>query len=271
MTTSTGRKGWVGVDRRWLADPELEDGALRLMLWLESHSDEFLARMNIAKTAEALGTSRNRVKRLVGVLEELGLISTEQLPRQYGGTVTKFTLHLDAWSDGPRQTIDPATGGPDQTGAMVHGEARAVVHGAPPSYEYPQLIEEQLEDSSSAALACLDAVVVDAEIVDDFDRFITAYGNLLGSGKRKARECWDNSLKRGNDPAAIIAGLEAWVPYWRSPGASKAMYAQGFLNQDKWDTPPPPIAVEGGERTAARGMNALRSRASRILAEEAAR
>lgn len=246
MTTSTGRKGWVGVDRRWLAAPELEDGALRLMLWLESHSDEFLSRMNIKKTAESLGTSRNRVKRLVGVLEELGLVSTEQLPRQYGGTVTKFTLHLDAWSDGPKQTT-----------AVVHGEARAVVQTAPPSYEHLQLIEEQKEDSSGAALACFDR----GESVDGFDRFVKAYGSMLGTGRRKARDCWDKSIKRGNDPDAIIAGLENWMAYWQQPGASKAMYAQGFLNQDKWTTPPP-IEQQAARHTAP-GMAALRLRAQR--------
>ena len=268
MTTSTGRKGWVGVDRRWLAAPELEDGALRLMLWLESHSDEFLARMNIAKTAEALGTSRNRVKRLVGVLEELNLISTEQMPRQYGGTVTKFTLHLDAWSGGPIQTTVPVSDGPQRTSAMVHGEARAVVHGAPPSYEYPQLIEEQFEENAqSTTLALVDAEIVVAEVVADFDAW---YGRWpRKQGKAEARLRWEKMT--ADQRSASFDALPGWERLAEVEGNAFLPYASTWLNQSRWEDEPPVVTViEQKPLTTARGMGALRARAARILAEEAA-
>ena len=74
---------------------------LHLMLWLESHSDEYLARLDVKRSAKELGWSRSRVIRAVTDLEELGLISTEQVP--FGqGTRTRFTLHLDEWSDPER-------------------------------------------------------------------------------------------------------------------------------------------------------------------------
>jgi len=79
---------------------------------------------------------------------------------------------------------------------------------------------------------------------EPFDEFWSIYGNLAGSGKKKSRECWDAAMKRGDDPELILEGLRAWVVYWRTPDASKAMYAQGFLNQGKWETPPPPVRDE---------------------------
>ena len=248
--TSTGRRGFVTIDRTWLEQSDLTDGAMRLMLWLESHSDEYLGRMYISRSAERLGWGRNRVKRMIAELESLGLISTEQMPREFGGTVTKFTLHLDAWTAGPQQTI-----------AMVHGEARAVVHGGAPSYEHQQVVETKSEDSSSSALlACLDLQIVEAEVVDEFDRFWSAYGNLAGTSKRLTLGFWKTALARGNDAEEIIAGLQAWVAYWRTPGANKAMYAQGFLNQDKWTVPPPPVQIEGSQHRSAPGADRLRLR-----------
>ena len=99
--TSTGRRGVATVSRQWLADSRLSSTMLHLMLWLESHSDEYLARLDVKRSAKELGWSRSRVIRAVTELEELGLISTEQVP--FGqGTRTRFTLHLDEWSDPDR-------------------------------------------------------------------------------------------------------------------------------------------------------------------------
>ena len=144
--TSTGRRGYVGIDRRWLNNPDLTDSALRLMLWLDSHSDEYLAALNISRSADELGWSRNRVKRAMSQLEDLGLITTAQLPRQYGGTVTRITLHLEVWSGGSPRTTDKQTDGPRQTSAVVHDEARAVVHDEAPTTSTPSSRNELLEN-----------------------------------------------------------------------------------------------------------------------------
>ena len=122
-----------------------------------------------------------------------------------------------------------------------------------PSKSMPKL-GEHVESSSSAVARRL-------SIPDRFDEFWSTYGNLAGTGRRKAIECWQHAMKRGDDPDDIINGLRAWVTYWRTPGASKAMYAQGFLNQQKWATPPPPITPDVDRKTAASraAINRLRS------------
>ena len=93
-------------------------------------------------------------------------------------------------------------------------------------------------------------------IPDDFDIFGKVYGNLAGTGRLKAVECWRMAMKRGDDPAAIIDGLRAWGAYWRTPGANKAMYAQGFLNQQKWATTPPPVHDDTPRRSTVQSRSA---------------
>lgn len=206
---------------------------LHLMLWLESHSDEYLARLDVKRTAKELGWSRSRVIRAVTELEELGLISTEQVP--FGqGTRTRFTLHLDEWSDPDRVSKRDTPRVPKQDTAVYRNET--------PSKSMCNL-GEQVESSSSAAPRRLSST-------DRFDEFWSVYGNLAGTGRRKAIDCWKLAMKRGDDPDDIIDGLRAWVAYWRTPGANKAMYAQGFLNQQKWATPPPPVTVDVDRKTA---------------------
>jgi len=139
--TTTGRYGSIAVHRSWLANPELTDSGLRLMLWLVSHSDEYLAAMNVHRAANELGWSRNRIKRTTAELESLGLVETEQIARAGGGTVTRFTLHLDLWSE-PDRVIH--SDGPPCTSAMVHGEAPAMVHGGAPTTSIREL--ENRED-----------------------------------------------------------------------------------------------------------------------------
>jgi len=124
--TTTGRYGSIQVHRSWLANPELSDSGLRLMLWLASHGDEYLAAMNVARASTELGWSRNRIKRTTAELEALKLIETVQIQRPGGGTVTRFTLHLTRWSE-------PNSDGPPQTSAMVHDGTSAMVHGGAPT------------------------------------------------------------------------------------------------------------------------------------------
>lgn len=265
MTTSTGRRGFVGVDRRWLADERLSDSALRLMLWLDSHSDQYLMALSLSRTADEIGWSRNRVKRTIEDLESLGLVKTEQLPRMGGGTRTQITLDLSLWSDGggPSRTSDD---GPSRTSAVVHREARAVVHRGAPTTSTPNVVGTNSQDDSSSVSASRLPMPAVAE-ADKFTEFWTTYGNLAGTGRRKAIECWNRAMKRGDDPVKIIGGLRAWVAYWRSPDASKAMFAQGFLNQQKWATPPPPMRTT---RREGPGMNAVREGMAKARATRSA-
>ena len=96
--TSTGRRGWVGIDRHWLTDERMSSSMIHLMLWLDSHTPEFLACVHLKQAADSLHWSRDRVMRAVAELEALELISTE-LVKHGEGKRTRFTLHQSAWSD----------------------------------------------------------------------------------------------------------------------------------------------------------------------------
>ncbi|WP_373067581.1 hypothetical protein [Gemmatimonas sp.] len=222
--TSTGRRGYVGVDRRWLNNPDLSDSALRLMLWLDSHSDEYLQALNILRTSEEIGWSRNRVKRTMEELEGLGLISTEQLSRQYGGTVTRITLHLDPWSDGP-----------SRTSAMVHGEARAVVHGEARTTSNPNTEESNLETPQPPKGD-------EVEIVDErraaFDSFWRVYPRK--AGKPVALRSFIKAMKE-DSPIAIGNGTIAWVTHWVDSDTEQQFipHPSTFLNQKRYNDDPP--------------------------------
>jgi hypothetical protein len=71
-----------------------------------------------------------------------------------------------------------------------------------------------------------------------FERFWVTY-DRTGS-KQTAREYWIKALKvTGGDPEPIQAGLERWMAYWRSPGAAKMKWPQGWLRKKTWEGNPP--------------------------------
>lgn len=222
--TSTGRRGYVGIDRRWISNPDLSDTALRFMLWLDSHSDEYLAAMNIARSAEQLGWGRNRVKRAIEELEALSLISTEQIDRRGGGTVTRFTLHLDEWSDGPRWTS-----------AMVHGDAPAMVHGDAPSTSTPNIEESSLETTPST----LDGL---SEFETFFDAVWNEYPRKVGKpAARKAMKAKYNPINRN----FIAYGIRKWIFHWERSGTEMQFipHPATFLNQERYNDEPPPVVA----------------------------
>jgi hypothetical protein len=101
-------------------------------------------------------------------------------------------------------------------------------------------LDESLPDRLSAAslAATLDQVTLDAA----FDEFWVTYGRV---GPRKvARERWLAAVKKGADPADILAGLRLWVRYWDSPGSAKIKWPQGWLNERRWEDAPPAVRAE---------------------------
>jgi hypothetical protein len=228
--TSTGRRGYVGIDRRWLEDPNLSDTAMRFMLWLDSHSDEYLAKMNITKSAERLGWGRNRVMRAVEELESLGLISTEKLDRRGGGTVTRFTLHLYEWSDGPRWRDAPR-----------HDDATASRHGDAPTKSTPSSEESNRETPQPPSTG---EVAERDELGVFFDHFWNAYPRKVGKPAAK------KAMKSKYDAVArpfIIEGVRKWVTYWDQSGTNEQFipHPATFLNQERYlDEPPKAVKKE---------------------------
>lgn len=224
--TSTGRRGYVGIDRRWLADPDLSDTALRFMLWLDSHTDEYLAATNISRAADQLGWGRNRVKRAIEELEGLGLISTEQIGHQSGGKVTRFTLHLTEWSDGPRWRD-----------ASRHGDATAMVHGDATTTSTPN-------DEESSSGTPKPPATTDVEVVPEwevfFEQFWNAYPRRVGkpAAKRAMKKAHSMHSRR-----AIAEGTRAWIDYWTYGATPETFipHPATFLNQDRFMDPTPAL------------------------------
>lgn len=77
---------------------------------------------------------------------------------------------------------------------------------------------------------------------------------------------------RGFGPTAataIINGVEAWAQYWRMPGAASVKWPQGWLNERRWEDPPP-VAALAIARSATKGsMAAGRARLRAVEARAA--
>lgn len=221
----------------WTAD--LSYGAKCLLGWLHSHKPEYLARLSVNRIRDEFGGG-GQVQEWLAELREAGYLDKKAVGQRH--VVTLFAKPWDALCN------------PDLRGSGRKPTGRKPVQQpvgyrpvtAPETDPIEEQIEDQVEKTSSSSapsVACLHP--------DQFDRFWKTYGNLAGTGKKKARECWNTAMKRGDPPADIIDGLEAWVAYWRTPGANKAMYAQGFLNQQKWMTSPPPLHRESTKTSRA--------------------
>jgi hypothetical protein len=79
----------------------------------------------------------------------------------------------------------------------------------------------------------------------EFMLFWQTYGRV---GPRKvAWECW-RKARRKAEGADIIAGLERWVAYWRTPGASAVKWPQGWLNEERWNDEPPTFLCRQQQR-----------------------
>jgi hypothetical protein len=79
------------------------------------------------------------------------------------------------------------------------------------------------------------------------DEFWPAYPRKVG--KPKALAAWKSATKR-TDPAVIVAGLEAWLPYWEAKGEPEFIpHPTTWLNQERWaDTPPQASTPKQGRR-----------------------
>jgi len=244
--TSTGRRGFVGIDRRWLADPDLSDSALRLMLWLDSHTHEYLRCLNFTRTAEEMGWSRNRVKRTIDDLTELGLVSVEHERRTGGGTVARITLHHEVWSDGSRRTS-----------ATVHDGPAAVVHGDAPTTSNPT--DEESNSGTPKPPASTDVQVVEKWEVF-FNQFWEFYPRKIAkpAARRAMKKAWANS-----PPENIAEGTRRWVAFWQHTETEQQFipHPSTFLNQERYNDPLPDVpAVKKKMSKAEEAIEKIRNR-----------
>ena len=230
--TSTGRRGYVGIDRRWLNDPDLTDSALRLMLWLDSHTHEYLRDLSVKRASLEIGWSRDRVKRTLDILEELGLITTEQIPHPEGGkTRTQMTLHQSAWTEGYATR---------QGTRMPHGGPLGMPHGEAPTTSTKHLKESTLGNPQTPKGAVVSSFGM------TFDEFWDLYPRK--SAKPKAASAFKRKTKTPDEDLAIRNGLYSWIGFWEADGTEEQFipHPTTFLNQERYhDTPPTPAEKKG--------------------------
>jgi hypothetical protein len=243
--TSTGRRGHVTVARAWLADSALSDSALRLMLWLDSHSDQYLSDLNVKRIAREVGWSRDRVKRTLADLDGLGLVSTAQIEHQ-AGSRTLVTLHLEAWGEGG---LPRATRG-------AHDEAQGGAHGKAPSSSKHKP-RNQLEES----------VVTDAHrLAEAFADGLVLYGGH-GTKRPTVTDAWITEMDRlirldERDPEEVtkvvrwlFTSTDETATFWAAVTRSPAKLRKN------WDTMAAQVRRNRAGKSAP-GMDAVRRRAS---------
>ena len=248
VPTSTGRRGWVGIDRAWLTDDRLSSTDIHLMMWLDSHTEEYLAALHIKRSADELGWSRNRVIRSIVALESLGLISTEVVP--YGdGKRTRFTLHQTEWSDRGRA--------PKRNAPVSRNGTHPVLQNGTPTISTSIDLGEHLQDNAPSQ-----AIVPDPTI--DFEKFWAIYERT--GPKKKARECWNRAITKAPSEN-ILAGLIDWMAYWNTPGAASMKWPQGWLNEERWNDTPPAVkrpTATAAERRLANNQDVLGKRGGTV-------
>lgn len=100
-----------------------------------------------------------------------------------------------------------------------------------------------------------------------FDAWWAAYPNKVG--KRDARAAYDRAMRRGANPAALleaVASQQSWARWLEGYVPNPATW----LNQDRWDDEPPPVAQpraapqreSNGERMARVGQRLAEHRAA---------
>jgi len=238
---NTGRWGFVQVDRHWLENPDLGPVALVLMMWLTSHNETYLASVHMSSAAEQLGWSRNRVIRATETLEQLGLITTTQIKRRGGGTVTKFALHIDEWAPSAlaAASANEPSGVSKRNSAVYRNETRAVYRNETPSTSTSN-IGEHLGVSCSASTRRLCETFADlieqsgAKRPNVTQQWLTDMDRLqrLDGRTDKHIELVLRWLAAGRDDVASF-----WWPNIRSPAKLRAkwdqMAAQHNRNQNR--------------------------------------
>jgi hypothetical protein len=93
-----------------------------------------------------------------------------------------------------------------------------------------------------------------------FDAFWQAYPRKVG--KQAARRAWDAALRRGADPAVIVAGAQR---YAADPNRADEFtkYPQGWLRDGRWEDGPLPQRTEGMTRMQRAGQASAALREAR--------
>lgn len=216
---------------RWRAeDGTLDSYDLHIAAWLRGHEDDYLARNVTASEIErSLHISRPRIRKSLDKLVELGIIEVERGSRDR----LVITVDVTVWEQGT------GSGAPDD---MERGSTSAapclplvsnkleIPPKAPPGGRAPSRAKVRAD----AELARVDAL---------FEAFWTAYPRKIG--KPAARRSFHAAIKREPDVHRIGAGMRAWRFHWSEAQTEVSFipHPATWLNQQRWNDTPPPLAA----------------------------
>jgi len=89
-----------------------------------------------------------------------------------------------------------------------------------------------------------------------FEKFWETYRRT--GPKKTARASWKVATSKSTSHE-IQAGLELWIAYWDSPGATSMKWPQGWLSQERWKGPPPRIQTQRKQSQREQRMAGLAS------------
>jgi hypothetical protein len=241
MTDRYARLPMGAIGRR-----ELSASDWRVLACIGLHADPSgRAYPSMAMIAQMTGIRRGDVPRAIRRLEGLGLLQiAERGPR--GANVYRITF-------GPSATVRTVSvrKDADSVAPTVRNRADRTVRNAAAKVSAPVRTKQPNNNPRNRLLArraAREREHVDEGANSEFEIFWRTYPHRGAhpDPKKPARQKFDAAVKRGVDPADIIAGAERYRAHVEANGTDRRYVAQAvtWLNQERWndhpETPEPP-------------------------------
>lgn len=226
---SRGRRGSTIVPNwRW-EDPDLSPFDLRVAGWLASHADSYRSHVTRNAVAKALGMAPGTASAALERLQELSIIDIEVVSGEKG-KVVRWTIHFDfdVWEGGQQMTsyrsVDDQVGGQQMTTPTTYREEQLEEQGEPP------LTPPGGDDGGATSFEAF------------WKRWLALCNRrrVPAGSKLKASESWN---KLTAPSALVIEVLALWEAYYEHPKAQIPPHAATWLNQRRWETPPPDLGA----------------------------
>lgn len=226
----------------WAWEQDVKPVGKFILVTLADHAgDDGVCWPSTARIEQRTGLAHSTVQDWLNKLEEGGWLVRRHQDRDGMKWVSKYVLlQTPAVVREPDNDVREAD--TPMSGSRTEGVREPDIE---PS------LNRQLEPSrpTSSRRQRRDALLatITPEETEAFETFWQMYGRV--GPRLVAMECWLRRVRDGADPDAILDGLEAWCVYWRSPGAAKVKWPQGWLNERRWLDSPPPVSVAANVST----------------------
>jgi len=221
-------EGHASIPRAIQRDPDVTWMEKLVYLALSSRANSKMRCWpSISTIAKESSMSEASVKRALKKLAERDLISWTPDP-----------------AGAPGQTVNIYTLGGSTGGHTERGSQGAGVTGSPRGGQ-PDPLTIEVNDGKDSPLPLIDEP--SPEVVKftkglaleaSFEEFWTSYPRTRRTGKKAVRAKYLTAVKNGADPAAILAGLRAYLALWKKKyGANEEFVplAMTWVNRAQWE------------------------------------